>query len=97
MWRAAKRDSKVWFVLLLVLNTAGLLPILYIVFTSDFKKFKKGSSAQKKQVEAKKEAAVLSADTKVAKDVKVAKVTKKSSKKKKVATKKNKASKSSKK
>jgi hypothetical protein len=30
LWRAAKNDSKVWFVVLLVLNTAGILDILYI-------------------------------------------------------------------
>lgn len=30
LWRAAKNDSKVWFVVLLVLNTVGILDILYI-------------------------------------------------------------------
>jgi hypothetical protein len=30
LWRAAKNDSKVWFVVLLILNTAGILDILYI-------------------------------------------------------------------
>ena len=36
MWKAAKRSSKVWFVVLLVLNTAGLLPILYLGLTKIF-------------------------------------------------------------
>lgn len=29
LWRAAKNDSKVWYVVLLVLNTVGILEILY--------------------------------------------------------------------
>lgn len=29
LWRAAKNDSKIWYVVLLVLNTAGILEILY--------------------------------------------------------------------
>jgi hypothetical protein len=30
MWRAGKKGSKVWFVILLVVNTLGILDILYI-------------------------------------------------------------------
>jgi len=30
LWRAAKNDSKVWFVVLLILNTVGILDIIYI-------------------------------------------------------------------
>jgi hypothetical protein len=30
MWKAAKRDSLLWFILIAVLNTAGILPIIYI-------------------------------------------------------------------
>lgn len=30
LWRAAKNDSKVWFVVLLVVNTLGILDILYL-------------------------------------------------------------------
>jgi len=30
LWRAAKLDSKVWFVVLLVVNTIGILEILYL-------------------------------------------------------------------
>jgi len=29
LWRAAKNDSKIWYVVLLVLNTVGILEILY--------------------------------------------------------------------
>ena len=34
LWKAAKRDSKVWFVVLLLVNTAGILDILYIFLFS---------------------------------------------------------------
>jgi len=30
LWRAAKNDSQGWFIALLVINTVGLLPILYL-------------------------------------------------------------------
>lgn len=30
LWRAVKNDSKPWFIVLLVVNTLGLLEILYI-------------------------------------------------------------------
>ncbi len=30
LWRAAKNDSKVWFVVFLVVNTVGILEILYL-------------------------------------------------------------------
>jgi hypothetical protein len=30
LWKAARRGQKVWFVLLLVLNTLAILEILYI-------------------------------------------------------------------
>ncbi len=33
MWRAARKRQPVWFVLLAVLNTGGILPILYLIFT----------------------------------------------------------------
>ncbi len=42
MWKASKRGSKGWFVVLMVLNTMGILPILYHLCT----KKKKVSPAQ---------------------------------------------------
>ena len=30
MWEAAKQGSKVWFVLLLIVNSVGILPIAYL-------------------------------------------------------------------
>lgn len=33
LWRAAKKSDKVWFVVLLITNTFGLLEILYLIYT----------------------------------------------------------------
>ncbi len=30
LWKSARENDKVWFIVLLILNTAGLLEILYI-------------------------------------------------------------------
>ena len=32
LWHAAKRDEKGWFVALLILNTFGILELVYIIF-----------------------------------------------------------------
>lgn len=32
LWRSARRGEAVWFVLLLVVNTLGLLPIGYLLY-----------------------------------------------------------------
>lgn len=40
LWRAAKNDSKVWFILLILVNTVGLFEILYILIFG--KKSKQG-------------------------------------------------------
>lgn len=39
LWKAARESQKYWFIALLILNTAGILPILYIFI---FKKGRKG-------------------------------------------------------
>lgn len=31
LWKASKKNQKGWFVALLVLNTAGILPIIYLL------------------------------------------------------------------
>lgn len=33
LWRAGHRDDGVWFVAILVLNTVGILPIVYLLMT----------------------------------------------------------------
>lgn len=35
MWKAAKKDSWIWFVAFALLNTVGILPILYIYVLSE--------------------------------------------------------------
>jgi len=37
LWKAAQNNSKPWFISLLVLNTVGILEIIYIFFFSDKK------------------------------------------------------------
>ncbi len=32
LWHAAKRDEKGWFIALLLLNTAGILELIYLYF-----------------------------------------------------------------
>lgn len=39
LWKAARESQKYWFIAMLILNTAGILPIIYIFI---FKKGRKG-------------------------------------------------------
>ena len=42
LWKSARKNSPIWFIAILVLNTAGILPILYIfIFSKIGKKIKK--------------------------------------------------------
>jgi len=41
LWKAAKNGSKWWFVILLIVNTVGILEILYIFIFSKMKATKK--------------------------------------------------------
>lgn len=34
LWIAARKQAKAWFLLLLILNTAGILPLFYIFYFS---------------------------------------------------------------
>ena len=38
LWKSARKNSKVWFIFLLILNTVGILPILYIFVFSEMNK-----------------------------------------------------------
>lgn len=53
-WKAARKGHLIWFVVIFVVNTAGILPILYIFFFQNlkFSKFarKKGKKVSKKRV-----------------------------------------------
>ena len=39
LWYAAKKGDKIWFIVFIVVNLAGLLPIIYLYMHTDF--FKK--------------------------------------------------------
>lgn len=42
MWRAAKMNKNGWFIALLVVNSLGLLPAIFLLLTKDeYEKFKK--------------------------------------------------------
>lgn len=34
LWRAARRDDRTWFIVLLIASTAGILPIIYLKVTA---------------------------------------------------------------
>lgn len=44
MWKAAQNNQVVWFILLFILNTGGILPIIYILFCQ------KDMNEKKKQI-----------------------------------------------
>lgn len=46
LWKCGRQNQLVWFVVLLVLNTAGILPIIYLLF---FQKTKKTAKKKKKK------------------------------------------------
>jgi len=33
MWRAVKKDHKIWFIIFLIFNTLGILPLIYLIIT----------------------------------------------------------------
>ncbi len=37
MWRAGRRNQPIWFILILILNTFGILPIVYLILTKQKK------------------------------------------------------------
>ncbi|CAN5346833.1 hypothetical protein BH10PAT1_BH10PAT1_7930 [soil metagenome] len=34
LWRASKNSQKGWFIVLLIVNSIGILPIIYLIFFS---------------------------------------------------------------
>ncbi|MGD8744490.1 MAG: DUF5652 family protein [Candidatus Woesebacteria bacterium] len=49
LWRSSKNDQKYWFVSILIVNTAGLLEIIYLAFFQ-----RKGQKAKKGKVKKSK-------------------------------------------
>lgn len=37
LWRAARNSHQIWFIFLLIVNSLGILPIIYILFFSQKK------------------------------------------------------------
>ena len=79
LWRAGQHKSVGWFIVLLIFNTAGILPILYLIFTKNPNKKEKKKPTSKTEEKKK-----VSAEKKTESNKTVAKPTKKkvSSKKK---------------
>lgn len=45
LWHSAKRSHKIWFVVILIFNSLGVIPIIYLVFKTEFfKKLKRKKS-----------------------------------------------------
>ncbi len=49
LWKAARRNSPTWFVVLLVINTVGILEILYFFLFSEMKFNSKENKKQAKK------------------------------------------------
>lgn len=35
LWKAAKRNQNIWFIALLIINSMGILPLIYLVLNRD--------------------------------------------------------------
>ena len=44
LWKCGRNNQLVWFIFILILNTAGILPIIYIIF------FQKKTRVEKKAI-----------------------------------------------
>ena len=53
LWKSSKKDHKIWFIILLVVNTVGILEILYIYVFSKMN-FKKEKTEKKQEISVKK-------------------------------------------
>lgn len=41
LWKAARKEQNVWFIALLVVNSVGILPLIYLLLNKDGKTSKK--------------------------------------------------------
>lgn len=53
LWKSSKKDHKIWFIVLLIVNTIGILEILYIYVFSKMMDGKK-PQVQKAEIKSKK-------------------------------------------
>ena len=44
LWKSARNEQKIWYIVLLILNTAGILDIVYLAF---FQRAKKKNTKKK--------------------------------------------------
>ena len=54
LWKSAKKNHLIWFVVLLIFNTLGILEILYIFVFSKMNFRKKSKKVEEKKVSVKK-------------------------------------------
>jgi len=54
MWKSARKSSPIWFVVLALVNTLGILPILYIYIFSEMKPKNSKQKPPKKKSRKKK-------------------------------------------
>ena len=47
LWKSSKKNSKIWFIILLVINTFGILEILYYFVFSEINLNKTGKNTKK--------------------------------------------------
>jgi len=47
MWKSARNNQLAWFICILIFNTAGILPIIYIIFFQ--KKHNRNTNKRKKK------------------------------------------------
>lgn len=81
MWHSAREKQPVWFIAIGLLNTLGILPILYLFIFKDLKKKEINEKKKKTERNSKKSSKKIS---------KRKKITKKTSPKKKISQKKTK-------
>ncbi|HOI18492.1 MAG TPA: DUF5652 family protein [Candidatus Woesearchaeota archaeon] len=43
LWKSARRNQLVWYICILIFNTLGILPIIYLLFFQGKKETTKGS------------------------------------------------------
>jgi len=54
LWRSAKKEQKIWFIALLIVNSLGILPIVYLILNRT-KKITKSTENTKKTTTEKAE------------------------------------------
>jgi hypothetical protein len=47
LWKSAKKDQNMWFIALLVVNSMGILPLIYLILNRDQKEAPKKTKKSK--------------------------------------------------